>query len=106
MSKTNSILDIQLLDRKLQLKAPLENVDDLREAAYYLDGKMREIRSSGAATGNERIALIAALNLAHDFILSQKERDIYLDSMSSRIKLLQDKVDDVIAPKNADLFEH
>jgi len=104
MSNNNSVLDIQLLDRKLQIKTPVDKADDLQQAAYLLDSKMREIRSSAQATGNERIALMAALNIAYDLITTQKQKDIYLDSISNRIKMLQDKIDETLAPVNEELF--
>jgi len=104
MSNNNQVLDIQLLDRKLQLKVPNDRVADLQQAAYYLDSKMREISDSGTATGNERIALIAALNVSYELISTKKQKDSYLDSLGSRIAALQDKVDDVLAPENETLF--
>lgn len=104
MSKNNSVLDIQLLDRKLQIMTPVERAEDLQKAAYHLDSKMREIRSSGMATGNERVTLMAALNIAYDLITIQKQKDIYLDSISNRIKILQDKIEETLAPENEKLF--
>jgi len=104
MNNNNQLLDIQLLDRKLQLKAPHDRVADLQQAAYYLNCKMREISDSGTATGNERIALMAALNIAYELISTKKQKDSYLDSLNSRIAALQDKVDDALAPENETLF--
>ena len=104
MSNSNQILDIQLLDRKLQLKVPTDRVAHLQQAAYYLDSKMREISDTGTATGNERIALMAALNISYELISANKQKDSYLDSLGSRITALQDKVDDALAPENETLF--
>ena len=40
----------------------------MREAAAYLDAKMREIRDAGKVVGHERIAIMAALNIAHELL--------------------------------------
>jgi cell division protein ZapA len=92
MSNEEQIITVSLLDRQFQIKCIDQQREALQEAAYYLDGKMREIRDSGKATGNERIAMMAALNLAFELLTTEKQKNLYLDTMSSRIRDLQQKV--------------
>ncbi|NHZ39110.1 MULTISPECIES: cell division protein ZapA [Massilia] len=40
----------------------------LQEAVSYLDGKMCHLRDSGKVKGNDRIAVMAALNMAAEFL--------------------------------------
>ncbi|NHZ32290.1 MULTISPECIES: cell division protein ZapA [Massilia] len=40
----------------------------LQEAVSYLDGKMCTLRDSGKVKGNDRIAVMAALNMAAEFL--------------------------------------
>ncbi|MFM2088385.1 MAG: hypothetical protein RLZZ237_3254 [Pseudomonadota bacterium] len=40
----------------------------LREAAIYLDSKMKAIRDAGKVKGNDRIAVLAALGVAAEFL--------------------------------------
>lgn len=40
----------------------------LQEAVSYLDGKMCAVRDSGKVKGNDRIAVMAALNMAAEFL--------------------------------------
>ena len=102
--KSTEVLSLQLLDRTIQLKTAKENAEDLQKAASLFNAKLREVRDKKIATGNERIALMAGLNLAYELISTQKQKDLYLESISGRIKELQEKLEDSLAPKNENLF--
>jgi len=67
-------LTIQILDKSFQVSCPVEERAALAESARYLDEKMRGIRSSGSIIGMERIAVMAALNIAHDYLRSEQQR--------------------------------
>jgi cell division protein ZapA len=68
-SNANSI-DISLLGKEYRVACPPENKEALLRAAAYADGKMREIAEK--TRGNvERVAVMAALNIAHEFLLAQ-----------------------------------
>jgi cell division protein ZapA len=54
---------------------------------------MREIRQSGRVIGTERIAVMAALNIANDLLGSQKSKDDTTQTISRRIKSLQEKIE-------------
>jgi cell division protein ZapA len=54
---------------------------------------MREIRQSGRVIGTERIAVMAALNIANDLLISQKSKDDTTQSITRRIKSLQEKIE-------------
>ena len=58
---------------------------------------MREIRDSGRIVGLDRIAVMAALNMANDLMHAEK-RDQELDGdVSDRLKLISDRVDSVLS---------
>lgn len=97
MSDKDKVLDVQLLDRKFQVKCANDQAEALQHASYYLDSKMREIRDSGKAVGNEKIAVMAALNLAYELSTVQRQKDLYLDTMGRRIRDLQTKIETVLA---------
>ena len=71
MSNGNSIT-VQILDKEYSIICPQEERTNLVSAARYLDGKMREIRSSGKVIGADRIAVMAALNITHDLLHKQE----------------------------------
>jgi cell division protein ZapA len=61
-------LDVTIMGREFRVACPDNERQSLQEAASYLDRKMREIRESGKVIGVERIAIMAALNITHDFL--------------------------------------
>mgnify|MGYP001765564598 CR=1 FL=1 len=61
-------IDISLLGRSFKVPCSKEDETSLLAAAEFLDGKMRDIRENSKAIGVERIAMMAALNLAHDLL--------------------------------------
>ena len=75
MSSSNSVT-VQILDKEYSIICPQEERSNLVSAARYLDGKMREIRSSGKVIGADRIAVMAALNITHDLLHKQERPDV------------------------------
>ena len=73
-------ITVNILDRDYQIACKNEEKELLLAAAKYLDQKMREIRDRGNVIGIDRIAVMAALNLAHDFLqlkpLEEEQRNI------------------------------
>ncbi|HGM5583323.1 TPA: cell division protein ZapA [Pseudomonas putida] len=74
MSSSNSVT-VQILDKEYSIICPPEERNNLVGAARYLDGKMREIRSSGKVIGADRIAVMAALNITHELLHRQERPD-------------------------------
>lgn len=66
-------VNVTILDRDYAVACPPEEQRSLVEAAAYLDGKMREIRSKAKLVGLERIAVMAALNIAHESLQARTE---------------------------------
>ena len=60
-------LDVSLLGHDYKVACKPGEEDELREAVAFLDARMREIRDSTKIHSTERIAVMAALNLAHEF---------------------------------------
>lgn len=104
MNNKAEVLSIQLLDKTVQIKTTREQTEELQKAASLFNHKMREIRDKKLATGNERIALMAGLNLAFELLASQKQKDLYLESINGRIKELQNRLNNATAPENESLF--
>jgi cell division protein ZapA len=60
-------LDVSLLGHEYKVACKAGEEDELREAVAFLDARMREIRDAHKLHSTERIAVMAALNLAHEF---------------------------------------
>lgn len=65
-------VNVRIADRDYMVSCEPHEREGLIEAARQLDGRMREIRAANRMAGIDRIAVLAALNLAHE--LSQIRR--------------------------------
>lgn len=65
-------LDIHLLGRDYKVACKEEERADLLEAVTFLDQRMREIRGASKTAGIDRIAVMAALNIASDLLRERK----------------------------------
>ncbi len=91
-----SRVSVRLLDREYQVACPVEERSDLLDSAEYLDGKMREIRDSGGVVGLERIAVMAALNLANELIKQRKQGSTVDGDVGARLKSLRERVESAL----------
>jgi len=90
-------VSVRILDKEYQVACPLEERTDLLDSAEILNTKMREIRDSGRIVGLDRIAVMAALNMAND-LMHAKARDQEIEGgISQRLKLISDRVDHVLS---------
>ena len=97
MTEQIAQVSVRILDKEYQVACPAEERTDLLDSAEILNEKMREIRDSGRIVGLDRIAVMAALNMANDLIHA-KARDQELEGgISNRLKLISDRVDNVLS---------
>lgn len=68
----NQPVSVHILDREYTVGVEPTERESLTAAARMLDGKMREIRGSNRMAAVDRVAVLAALNLAHEL---QQVRD-------------------------------
>jgi cell division protein ZapA len=57
---------IRVLDREYTVGVEPDERDSLIAAAKLLDGRMREVRGANRMAAVDRVAVLAALNLAHE----------------------------------------
>lgn len=91
----NTAVTIHLLDKEYLVACPEEEHEALLTSARFLDKKMREIRGGGKVIGIDRIAVMAALNIAHE-LLARDHSDTPNETVSLRIKGIQHKIDEVL----------
>ena len=103
MSRDNKGLDINILGREFRVACAEAEQDGLILAAQYLDQKMREIREQGKVIGIERIAVMAALNIA--FELQNKPLNgagtnaVDISTAQRRIEAMEAMIDEVMRPQ-------
>ncbi len=97
MSTPLETLHVTILDRDYGVSCPAEEVDDLKTSAKLLDERMRDIRKSGKIVGIERIAVMAALNIAHELIKAKAELNSYDKITEKHLSRLNDKIERALA---------
>ena len=96
MTDTFAQVSVRILDKEYQVACPANERTDLLDSAEVLNAKMREIRDSGRIVGLDRIAVMAALNMAND-LLNAQARDRELDGdVSNRLKVISERVESVL----------
>lgn len=96
MNEQHAQVSVRILDKEYQVACPVDERTDLLDSAEILNTRMREIRDSGRIVGLDRIAVMAALNMAND-LLHAKQRDKLLEGdISARLKLISDRVESVL----------
>ena len=85
-------LSLKILDKELKVACPPEQAERLTEAARLLDSRMREIREHAKAASADRVALMAALNLANDLILARQGHEL-AGQQQEIVRRMHDKID-------------
>ncbi|MFK2893197.1 cell division protein ZapA [Dyella flagellata] len=70
---TNEPVSLRLIDREFLIACPPEERDGLLEAASFLDRKMRELRAHAKTPGFDRLAVLAAISITHEYLQLQKQ---------------------------------
>ncbi|MDV3237446.1 MAG: cell division protein ZapA [Gammaproteobacteria bacterium] len=93
MSKAPKPVSVHILDKEFLVTCPEDERDDLMASAELLNSKMREIRDSGKVVGLDRIAVIAALNMANELLELRSRKQDVQQSVGARIRSLQEKIE-------------
>jgi len=96
MEKTSEPISVAILDREYQFACQPEERKALREAADYLDDRMRSIKGEGRLMALERIAVMTALNLSDELLRLQKYENHRQKNVDARIRILADELDDAL----------
>ena len=92
-SQDRAQISVRIMEKEYVVACPYEERSALLDAAEFLNVRMREIRESGKVVGLDRIAVMAALNLAHE-LLKGKDRESKLDSgVGHRVRALRERVE-------------
>jgi len=93
---SNNTLTVSILDRDFRVNCPAESQHELVDAAKLLDDKMREIRNasnnSGKVLGTDRIAVIAALNIAHELQQLQNKQT----QVAEELERIDERLDEAL----------
>ena len=96
-------LDVTIMGQPYRLVCKEDEERALREAAAFLDKKMTTIRDSGRVKGNDRIAVMAALGMAAEFLSTRAPQgplsDMSILEVQTKISAMHKVLDSALTPQ-------
>jgi cell division protein ZapA len=96
-------VSVRILEKEYQIACPANERTDLLDSAELLNTKMREIRDSGKVVGLDRIAVMAALNMANELLRTQAKDEALETSLGPRLKVLSERVESILGNQQLEL---
>lgn len=87
---------VRILEKEYFISCPQDERADLLDSAEYLNKKMREVRDTGKVVGADRIAVIAALNMANELLRLRKQDTELHGTVSGRVKNMRERVENAL----------
>ncbi|MXZ81215.1 MAG: cell division protein ZapA [Gammaproteobacteria bacterium] len=96
MNGLKKSIKINILKHEYTVSCEDEAVDNLLEAAAYLDGQMKSISESGKVLGTDRCAIMAGLNISNELLELQRRLEVH-ESTISRLRSLNEQLDKFVS---------
>ena len=96
-------VSVRILEKEYQVACPANERTDLLDSAELLNAKMREIRDSGKVVGLDRIAVMAALNMANELLRTKAKDEALETSLGPRLKVLNERVESILGNQQLEL---
>ena len=93
-------VSVRILEKEYRVSCGPDEEEGLRESARMLDQRMREIRQTGRVIGVDRIAVMAALNIAYELIKIQDGQVQGQRDLDKRLGDLQERLGDALATQH------
>ena len=103
-SREKGGLTINLLGREFRVGCPEGEEKQLLATVDYLNRKLKEVRDTGKVVGNERIALMTALNIAHESLSQKVPGAVDNTAIRRRIIAMQETVESALEADQENLF--
>lgn len=94
---TNKSVTVKILGKDYQIACGEDQAHNVIDAALMLDGRMKEIRNSGRVIGLERIAVMAALNFAHEYLALKNDIKNNTSDADKRLLQLHEKLEHALS---------
>ena len=98
MSQSSEPVRIAIMGKEYHIACPPEERADLFASASLVDERMRELRDGGRVVGAERIAVMVALNLAHEMLECREGLAGADQGSPERLTALVDRIEQQIGP--------
>ena len=96
-------LDVTIMGNPYRLACKEGEERTLKEAVAFLDGKMCAVRDAGKVKGNDRIAVMAALSVAAEFLSVKSPQgplsDLSILEVKQKIEAMHIVLDSALTPQ-------
>jgi cell division protein ZapA len=96
MSEMLAQVNVKILEKEYQISCKADERAELLDSAELLNSRMRQIKESGKVTGLDRIAVMAALNIANELISAKGKGDVLENDASDRIQAMRERVESAL----------
>jgi len=96
MSNNSIPVTVRIADKEYKISCPAGEHESLIASAQRVSEDMQQIREGGKALGAERIAVMAALNIAHNLINTDGAANKDSAGISERLEAIQKTVDQAL----------
>jgi cell division protein ZapA len=96
-------VSVRILEKEYQVACLPEERSELLDSAEFLNLKMREIRDGGNIIGLDRIAVMAALNLANELLKVRRTGESVGGDVTPRVRQMRERVETALAKGQLDL---
>ncbi len=100
MSESSIPVVVRILDKEYRIACERGEEEGLIASARFLDQKMREIKAGGRVIGTDRIAVMTALNLAHELLNGKNTKDYGAQIIRKRLQVMQEKIEIALNQSN------
>ena len=84
---------VKILEKEFQLGCSPEERGDLLDSVELLNSRMREIRDGGKVNGIDKIAILAALNIANELIQSRGKEHALETDAKKQVQTIREQVE-------------
>ena len=97
MADQPNTIEVTILGRAYRVACEDNEREGLMQAVAYLDAKMGEIKKGAKVTGTERIAVMAALNIAHELLTTRLGEGFDIGRARRKIASIEASLDAALA---------
>lgn len=99
-AKESKGITVSVMGREFRVAPPPGEERQLMASVDYLNKKLKELKDTGKVVGNERLAILVALNIAHEYLQSQGA-----PSASKLVKSANNSIDEDFVQRKMNDFE-
>ena len=90
-------VSVRILEKEYFVACPHDERAALLDAAEFLNGRMREIRDTGKVVGLDRVAVMAALNLANELLRIREQESKVSTSSVARVRAVRERAETALS---------